>query len=80
MDEISAFGQIAQYLTHPLVLVGFVLMLVFSIHKQLIQSGLLPKVTQKTGGEIIQTLLKYGFWLGLAIVVLGIILQLFNPS
>mgnify|MGYP001815937130 CR=1 FL=1 len=46
--NIAGFEKIAQYLTHPLVLVGFVLMLAYGIHWQLMKSGLLSQVTKKS--------------------------------
>ena len=40
MDKLKGFTEIAPYLTHPLVLIGFVLLLIFSVHKTLkIRSG-----------------------------------------
>jgi hypothetical protein len=76
--EATEFAKTAQYLTHPLVLVGFALMLVFGIHKQLLKVGILPKLNQKEGSKIAQLLLKYGFWLGVIVLVLGLGLQFFQ--
>lgn len=76
--EAIEFAKIVQYLTHPLVLVGFALMLVFRIHEQLLKAGILPKLTQKEGSKIVQLLLRYGFWLGTIILVLGFGLQFFQ--
>ena len=70
-DIISAFEHIAPFLTQPLVLVGFVLMMVFSIHKQLLKAGILPKLNQQQGSRIVGLLLRYGFILGLIIMLLG---------
>lgn len=76
--DMSGFAKVAQYLTHPLVLIGFVLMLVFGIHRQILQSGLLPQVSKKAGADIIKTIVLYGFWLGLILVLVGFTLQLLN--
>jgi type II secretory pathway component PulF len=76
--KATEFAKIAQYLTHPLVLVGFALMLVFGIHKQLLKVGILPKLDQKESGKIVQLLLKYGFWLGVIVLVLSLGLQFFQ--
>ena len=70
-----ALKKIAQYLTHPLALIGFVLMLVFGMHKEIVKSGLLPQVSKKDGSEIIKLILRYGFWLGLVLVLAGFLLQ-----
>ncbi len=76
MNGISAFGKVATYLTHPLVLVGFVLMLVFGIHKQLLKSGVLQPLSKKESGAVVKLMLRYGFVLGLLIMLIGLALQL----
>ncbi|MCW5205873.1 tetratricopeptide repeat protein [Desulfobulbus sp. F5] len=73
--DITGFEKIAQYLTHPLALIGFVLMLVFGMHKEIVKSGLLPQVSKKDGSEILKLILRYGFWLGLVLVLAGFLLQ-----
>lgn len=70
--NLAGFEKIAKYLAVPLVLVGFVLMLVFGIHSELIKSGLLPQVSQEDAGIIIRLMLHYGFRLGLCVTVLGV--------
>ncbi len=40
-NSISAFEHVAPFLTQPLVLIGFVLVLIFSIHKQLLKTGII---------------------------------------
>jgi tetratricopeptide (TPR) repeat protein len=76
--DITGFGQVAQYLTHPLVLVGFVLMLAYGIHWQLMKSGLLSKVDKKDSGIIIRLFLRYGFWLALTLLLAGVGLSAWN--
>jgi hypothetical protein len=76
MESMAGFAKIAQYLTHPLVLIGFVLMLVFGTYKQLIKSGLLAQTSKAESSKIIKLMLQYGFWLGLIIVLTGFTLQL----
>ncbi|WP_420208481.1 tetratricopeptide repeat protein [Candidatus Electronema sp. JC] len=76
--DIAGFGAIAPYLTHPLVLVGFVLMLAFGIHSQLMKSGLLRQVNQKDSGLIIRLFLRYGFWLALTLLLAGVGLSAWN--
>ncbi|MBD3324355.1 hypothetical protein GF339_07200 [candidate division KSB3 bacterium] len=73
---MSGFASIAQYLTHPLVLIGFVLMLVFGVHKQLMKSGLLTPLSQRESTKIVKLMLRYGFWLGLILLLAGFTLQL----
>ncbi len=69
--NIVGFEKIAKYLAVPLVLVGFVLMLAFGIHSQLIDSGLLTQVSPEESGAIIRLMLRYGLQLGLCVTVLG---------
>lgn len=71
----GAFHKIAPYLKNPLVLVGFVLFLFFGIHQQLIESGIIPPLDQQAGSAVVLAILEYGFWIALAVIVLGIGLQ-----
>ena len=73
--NIAGFEKIAPYLTHPLVLVGFVLMLAYGIHWQLMKSGLLAQATKKDSALIIRLFLRYGFWLALILLLAGFGLQ-----
>jgi hypothetical protein len=59
------------YATHPLVLVGFVLLLMFGLHRLLVRSGLLPPVQPHESSGIIKQILRYGFVIALSIMVLG---------
>jgi tetratricopeptide (TPR) repeat protein len=76
--NLAGFEKIAKYLAIPLVLIGFVLMLVFGIHSELIKSGLLPQVSQQDAGMIIKLMLRYGFQLGMSVTVLGFALAAWN--
>jgi hypothetical protein len=40
--SLAAFKEIAPYLTQPLVLVGFVLLLFFGLHRSLLKAGIIP--------------------------------------
>ena len=71
MPDAPGFAAVAPYLTNPLSLVGYVLFLFFGIHRGLIKAGILPPVTQRTGGKIVQLLLKCGFILALVVIVVG---------
>ena len=71
MEALKAFAAIVPYLTHPLALVGFVLLLVFGIHRSLIRSGVIPPVSPHVGGRLLQSLLRYGFVIALCVIVLG---------
>ncbi|CAK8721121.1 hypothetical protein KKHLCK_10360 [Candidatus Electrothrix laxa] len=75
--NIAGFEKIAPYLTHPLVLVGFVLMLAYGVHIQLMKSGL-RQVSQKDSSLIIRLFLRYGFWLALVLLLAGFGLSVWN--
>ena len=75
---LSTFKDIAPYLTQPLVLVGFVLLLFFGIHRTLLKAGIIPPLTARTGGKVVQLLLRYGFVIALVVILSGFGLQLFK--
>ena len=68
---LTDFAKIAPYLKHPLVVVGLVLLLFFGIHGELIESGIIPPLDQQAGNAVVQAILAYGFWIALAVIVLG---------
>ncbi|MGX9728212.1 MAG: tetratricopeptide repeat protein [Candidatus Electronema sp. VV] len=76
--DFTGFEKIARHLARPLVLVGFVMTLLFGLHKLIVQSGLLSQVSASESSTIIKLILQYGFWLGLAVMVLGFGLAFFN--
>ena len=78
MESLYQFQAIAQYLTHPLVLVGFVLLLLFGVYRTLIHSGLIPPVTKRTGGALLGRILRYGFVIALTVIALGFLLRFFE--
>lgn len=75
---IAGFDKIAKFLKHPLVLIGFVLMLIFSTYNKLIDKGIIPTLTTQDGSIIVQLILSYGFWLGVLIMLLGFGLQFYR--
>lgn len=66
-----AFGKVAPYLQDPLVLIGFVLLLMFGLARMLIKSRLLTPVSGARSYRVIQTVLLYGLVLALAVIGLG---------
>ncbi len=71
MDMLESFSKIAPHLGNPLVLVGFVLLLFFGVHRTLIKSGILQPVSASQSGVLIKVLLRYGFLIALLLVVAG---------
>ena len=71
-DLLNNFAKIAPHLANPFVLIGFVLFLVFSAHRTLIKSKVLQPVERKTSGIIVLAVLRYGFWIGVLLIVFGV--------
>ena len=65
------FSEIAPYLQDPLVLAGFVVFLFFSFCRLLVKRNIIPPLTKNLGYRILQTILLYGFLIGMMISVLG---------
>lgn len=65
------FAKIAPYLQDPLVLMGFALFLFFGFVRLLIKSGTIPPMNQQGGFSILTQVLRYGFILAIAIILLG---------
>lgn len=80
MNEIEHFSEITAYLSHPLVLIGFVLLLFFSTHRVLIKSKIIPPLQPKQGGKLLSSLLRYGFILALIVIILGFALEFFKTN
>jgi hypothetical protein len=80
MAGFESFAGIAPYLAHPLVLVGFGVLLVFAVHRSLIKSGIIPPLEPRTGGRVVQTLLRYGFIIAALLILLGFGLEFFRSS
>ncbi len=66
---LAAFKDIAPYLTHPLVLVGFVLLLFFGL-----------SLSARTGGKVVQIPLRHSFVVVLVVIVLGFALQFYKTQ
>ncbi|HYZ26035.1 MAG TPA: tetratricopeptide repeat protein, partial [Geminicoccaceae bacterium] len=80
MPGVGGFAQIAPYLTHPLVLTRFVLLLFFGFLRTLLKSKVMPTVSQRSGGQALLRLLRYGFLVALAVIVLGFALAFFRTE
>ena len=68
---LDVFDKIAPHLANPLVLVGFVLLLFFGIHRALIRSKILPPVSAEESGVLVRIVLGYGFVIALLIILAG---------
>lgn len=77
---MTGFKEIAPYLMHPLVLVGFVLLLVFGVHRALLTAQVIPPLTTHTGGKVVQSFLRYGFAIALVVIILGFALAFYQTQ
>ena len=71
MDIPNVFKDIAPFLQHPLVLVGFVILLFSGILTALLKAGILPSLPEKTVGDVVKRILNYAFILALLVIILG---------
>ena len=71
MEELQEFAKIAPYLKHPLVLVGFGLLLVFALHRGLIKSGIISPIGSRASSRTVQNLLHYSFVVTVLLILLG---------
>lgn len=69
--ETLSFEKIAPYLGDPLVLVGFALLLFFGLARALLKGRLLTPINGAKSYRVLQTILLYGFVLGILVVALG---------
>jgi hypothetical protein len=74
------FDKVAPALTHPLVLIGFAVMLFFGVLRVMTSAGILPKVSRGAAGEVLRSIIKYGFILAIAVVIMGFSLEIFKVS
>ena len=77
---MAGFSLVAPYLTNPLVLVGFVLFIVFVLHRVLLTAQIIPPLTPRTGGKVVQLLLRYLFFIALVVIVLGFALVFYQTQ
>jgi uncharacterized membrane protein len=70
---LADFARIAPGLTNPITIIGFALFLFFGIHRLLVQSAIIPPVSQLDASLIVRTILRYGFWISVLTIVLGFI-------
>ena len=76
--SIGEFSKVAPYLTNPLVLIGFVLLLFFVILHTLIKSRILPPVSKTASGKIVRLVLNYAFIVALVLILCGFGLAAWN--
>jgi DNA-binding protein YbaB len=69
------FQKLVPYLKDPLVLIGFFLLLAFSLSRYLIKKGIIGKLPPALSFRILRVILLYGFITGLLLIILGFVLK-----
>jgi hypothetical protein len=72
------FVHIAPYLNNPLVLIGFLLLLFFGLHRTLIKSKIIQPLSSTAGSKVLRILLRYGFIIALTIIVAGFMTEIWK--
>ena len=75
MSQVSGFEKIAPFLNHPLVLIGFVVLIFFGLFRALLKAKIIPSLPKTTGGEVVKIFLKYGFIIAVLIILLGFAIE-----
>ena len=72
MEALQLFKDIVPYLTHPLVLIGFVVLLFFWVLlRGVLNAKIIPTLSKSSGARLAERLLRYGFIIALVVIVLG---------
>ena len=69
--SIGEFSTFAPYLSNPLTLAGLGVFLLFSVHKTLIRSGIIPPVAKVHAPAIVKMVLSHGFWIAVILIIFG---------
>lgn len=71
----SLFSSAAPFLSHPLVLIGFVVFLFYGVLRTLVAGKILRPLSATVGGKLLTLFVTYGFILALCTIIGGFILQ-----
>jgi hypothetical protein len=69
------FNKLAPYLSDPLILIGFFLLLAFTFSRYLIKKQIIGPMPKAYGYRILRLVLLYGFIIGLLIIIFGFALR-----
>lgn len=73
-------AEVWALLDHPLILVGFVVFLALSTYRFLLATGIIPTISQRAGGAVIKSLVRYIFYVAIIGMFLGFGIRLFELS
>ena len=74
------FERIAPFLADPLILSGFAILLFYGLLKVLLRAKIIPQVSVRTGGNLVKSLLKYGFIVALVTILLGFGIEFYRDG
>lgn len=70
-NQGNLIHSLKDYFTNPIVLIGFTIFLFFTLLRVLINSGIIPPLEKSQGGKITTLLIRYGFYISMAVIILG---------
>lgn len=80
MEFLQPFKDVAPFLQHPLVLIGFAILLFFGILTVLLKTGILPQLSKKAAAELTKRAVNFGFVIALLVIALGFWQHARNPG
>lgn len=80
VEFLQPFKDVAPFLQHPLVLIGFAIMLFFGILTVLLKTGILPQLSKKAAAELTKRAVNFGFVIALLVIALGFWQHTRNPE
>lgn len=67
-------------LSNPLLIVGLVLLLFFGLYRFIVSSGIIQPLTQEDSSKALYLILRYGFYIALVTIVLGLIIGIYYKT
>jgi protein O-GlcNAc transferase len=81
MSDLSVFANLADHLSNPFALIGFILFAVFlAAIKYLVKPAFIRKLSGKASEQVVKKALSYVFWVTIIVVVCLIALAAFSET
>jgi len=80
MRRSERLASVLSFVSHPLVLVGVVVLLLFGLYEHLLEARIFRPVPEGEVAPVVHKLLDHGFAIGLEVVVLGFALQFYKVA
>lgn len=78
MKNLDGFVEIAPYLKDPLVLAGFITLLLFTLFKSLLKLNIIKYFSKDEANKLVRLILKYGFVISLFVIIAGFLMKGFE--